>query len=574
MKTLAEPRLVAAPGPSEDSPGGAARLVVLAVIAVAGLLGIGLLAVSFAPSGLLLGRLLGTAGEAGRAGANTQELATYFDQRLRLASGLVLALAAGLAVVRGPLEEMVATGLQDAVWPRRRVQIERSTLLLVGVPTLLAMAVRIPFLSQPMRYDEALTFNEFASRPLYYALSYYPDPNNHLLNTLLMHVAFVGLGNQPWVLRLPALAAGVLLVPASFWLARLLYDTRVAVLAATLVAIGSYLVEYSTNARGYMLQALCFVVLLALVIVAVRRQSLSALLLAALVGALGAYALPTMLYGVAIAGVCLCLWSAAQARPPGARVPHLFAAGLVLGLLVVLLYLPVLVISGADKLVSNRFVVPLGLAEFGPELVRSLGRTWALWNRDVPWPLVALLVAGFAIGTWFELRKRQIPLGLLALLICLAFVAAQRVAPFERVWLFLLPLYLIIASAGLARFVDGRLLAVGFGLVLGYFTLTSGSILSSTETGAFPDAEPVTRALAPRLAPDDAVLTQLPASLPELQYYFPRYGLPTVLLVRPADEGQNLWVIAQPGVQPDVAGFPNVNEVERFTGASLYQLRR
>ena len=58
-----------------------------------------------------------------------------------------------------------------------------------------AIAVRLMFINQPMRYDEALTFNEFASRPLYYGLSFYPDPNNHLLNTLLVHVAFASLGN-------------------------------------------------------------------------------------------------------------------------------------------------------------------------------------------------------------------------------------------------------------------------------------------------------------------------------------------------------------------------------------------
>jgi hypothetical protein len=572
MRTLAAPRLEAAPTAAADTQSVAARRVVLAVLLAAGALGVGLLAVSLAPSGLLLGRLLGAAGEAGRGGANTQELATYFDQRLRLAAGLVLAVVAGLVVVRGSFEELVAATLRDAAWPRLR--IERASLLLVAVPTLVAVAVRMPFLSQPMRYDEALTFNEFASRPLYYGLSYYPDPNNHLLNTLLMHLAFLGLGNQPWVLRLPALAGGVLLVAATFWLARQLYDARVAVLAAALVGVGSYLVEYSTNARGYTLQALCFVLMLGLVFVAVRRQSLSALLLAALVGALGAYDLPTMLYGVAIAAACFGVWSLAYDGRLRVRGPHLLAAGLVLGLLVVLLYLPVLVISGADKLVSNRFVVPLGWTEFGPELARSLGRTWGFWNRDVPWPLAALLVVGFAIATALELRKRRMPLGMLALLICLVFVAAQRVAPFERVWLFLLPLYLVIAGAGLARFVDGRVLAVGFGLVLGFFTLSSGSILSSTETGAFPEAEAVTSALAPRLAPDDAVVTQLPASLPELQYYFPRYGLPASVLVRPPDEGQNVWVVAPPGSPPEVPGFPNVSEVERFAGASLYQLRR
>jgi hypothetical protein len=569
---MAAPRLGAVPATADGSPLGAAPRVVLAVLVLAGVLGIGLLAISFAPGGLLLGRLLGAVGEAGRGGANTQELAAYFDQRLRLAAGLVLALTAGLVVVRGSFQELVAASLHDAAWPRLR--IDRATLLMVAVPTLAAVALRVSFLNQPMRYDEALTFNEFASRPLYYGLSYYPDPNNHLLNTLLMHLAYLGLGNQPWVLRLPAVAAGVLLVPATYWLARQLYDARVAVLAASLVGVGSYLVEYSTNARGYTLQALCFVVMLGLVLVAVQRQSLSALLLAALVGALGAYDLPTMLYGVAIGAACFWLWSGTREEQRRVRAPHLLAAGLVLGLLVVLLYLPVLVISGADKLISNRFVVPLGWTELGPELARSLGRTWDFWNRDVPWPLAALLAVGFAVAMALELRKRRVPLGLLAPLICLLLVAAQRVAPFERVWLFLLPLYLAIAAAGLARFVDGRLLAAIFGLVLGFFTLTSGSILTSPETGAFPEAEAVTSALAPRLAPDDAVVTQLPASLPELQYYFPRYGLPTALLVRPPEEGQNVWVVAPPGVKPDVPGFPNVSEVERFVGASLYNLGR
>ena len=166
-----------------------------------------------------------------------------------------------------------------------------------------------------MRYDEALTFNEFASRPLYYALSFYPDPNNHLLNTLLMHFSAGALGSAPWVLRLPAFVAGVLLVPATYALAQLLYGPRAAFLSAVLVAVSSYLVEYSTNSRGYTLQALGFVALLGLVIVAVRRDSPTALLLAALVAALGAYAVPTMFYGVVVAAIWLGIQM--RRREPG-----------------------------------------------------------------------------------------------------------------------------------------------------------------------------------------------------------------------------------------------------------------
>src|SRR5204862_8224009 len=133
-----------------------------------------------------------------------------------------------------------ATCARDAV-AMRLPALDRRMVLLVGAPVLLAVIVRGAFIGQPMRYDEALTFNEFASRPLYYGLSFYPDPNNHLLNTLLMYLAYVGLGNQPWVIRLPALLAGTLLVPSTYWLTRALPGSNGAAgLAALLVAASAF----------------------------------------------------------------------------------------------------------------------------------------------------------------------------------------------------------------------------------------------------------------------------------------------------------------------------------------------
>jgi hypothetical protein len=110
--------------------------------------------------------------------------------------------------------------------------------------------------------------------------------------------------------------------------------------------------------------------------------------------------------------------------------------------------------------------------------------------------------------------------------------------------------------------------------VLGFTSLTSGSILSSSETGAFADAEAVARNLGPRLAPDDAVISQLPASLPELQYYFPRFGLPASALVRSPDEAHNLWIVAPEGGEPQIAGWQDDAVVARFSGSVLFKLSR
>ncbi len=109
---------------------------------------------------------------------------------------------------------------------------------------------------------------------------------------------------------------------------------------------------------------------------------------------------------------------------------------------------------------------------------------------------------------------------------------------------------------------------------LGFLTLTSGSILSSTETGVFPDAQAVTHSLSAVLASDDAVVTTLPASLPELQYYFPREGMRIDALVRPPAEAHGVFVIAAPGASPTVPGWGDPREVQRFPGRVLLMLSR
>jgi len=69
-----------------------------------------------------------------------------------------------------------------------------------------------------------------------------------------------------------------------------------------------------------------------------------------------------------------------------------------LAVLVFLTYLPVVLVSGPEALLSNRFVVPLDAATLARELPISLAHTWGLWNRDVAWPLAVVLLAGFGVS--------------------------------------------------------------------------------------------------------------------------------------------------------------------------------
>src|SRR5438270_7714835 len=133
----------------------------------------------------------------------------------------------------------------------------------------IALALRLRYLGQPMRYDESVTYLYFVKQPWSDAVSLYTYPNNHLFHTLLAKLSVTAFGNAPWALRLPAFIAGMLVVLATYAVTRALYNPRAALYATGIVASSGVLVLYSTNARGYSLMVLAF---LLLVLLAVRLQ--------------------------------------------------------------------------------------------------------------------------------------------------------------------------------------------------------------------------------------------------------------------------------------------------------------
>lgn len=125
--------------------------------------------------------------------------------------------------------------------------------------------LRIAHLDLGMRYDEAYTVWRYASRSTALVLADYSLPNNHVFHTLLVHLTGRGLGGwDPWIVRLPALAAGITLIPATFATFGRMVGVTAGLVTAALVAGSSALVDYSVNARGYTIAAMLGIVGVAL----------------------------------------------------------------------------------------------------------------------------------------------------------------------------------------------------------------------------------------------------------------------------------------------------------------------
>jgi hypothetical protein len=294
---------------------------------------------------------------------------------------------------------------------------------------LLALAVipRAILLLGPPHYDEAFTVTEFASQSPLFFLTRYTHANNHVFHTFLVWFVRLFAGNQMWALRLPAFAAGVAVVAATYLLARRFHGTPAAFCAAAMAAVATPLVEYSAQARGYTILTLAFLLLFLL-----DDDRLAAVVLA-----LGAWTIPTMLY----AGAAWAVWTLLVER----NLRRAATVTLLGGGLAFLLYIPILVVSGLDSIIANGNVLPVGYAALAYQLPRSLVETFRQWSLSFTAPLAFVLFGAAAVGVVMRTRSGLL-FGSSAGTILVMLLISRRV-PFPRVWLFLLPLALIAAAS-------------------------------------------------------------------------------------------------------------------------------
>jgi len=120
-------------------------------------------------------------------------------------------------------------------------------LLLLGL--VVALLLRLSGLWTELWMDEILSIR--LVEPLASPLGVFTEvrsDNNHYLNSLWLWA--VGTGAPPWLMRLPPLVFGVLLVPVAYRVARPA-GKQAAAITASLFAVSYPLVHYATEARGY-----------------------------------------------------------------------------------------------------------------------------------------------------------------------------------------------------------------------------------------------------------------------------------------------------------------------------------
>lgn len=428
--------------------------------------------------------------------------------------------------------------------------------ILLGFLILSGLVFRLAALNDPVTYDEAYTYVGFASHGLWAALSDYSLPNNHILHTVLVVFSTTLFGSQPWALRLPALLAGLGLIPAMYALGKRWYSPSTGLLAATLLAWMPILVIYSSEARGYSLLALFTLLAILLAHELVHSNHLLHWALLSLCAALGFLTLPLMLYPAGGIYLWLALEGANASAASGARSRSFFlrwlGSGILTGILTLAAYAPAILVSGWRKIIANGFVQPVEAGKyFDWVLLTRLRDTWISWNRDVPLALTVLLTLGFVLSLALHRRIQATrwPLSPVLLVWVAALVLTRRPEAFDRFWSWLIAPALLWSAAGLVETAkqiqvgkfraDLLLTSLALAGIVFQLMVTIPSI--PQQWSKMGNQEAAAIFLAEHWQPGDVALVGYPNE-PQVWYYLGRQGLPETTWQARAD-ARRTWLL-------------------------------
>jgi hypothetical protein len=505
----------------------------------------------------------------GRADFFTEEFFASI-QRLTLLAFMGLLFLGGIVIIfRRKVSDLIRTTgnltgseIQAGIdslkthW-REANSLERWTL---GILTLAAFGLRAAFMNQPMRYDEAVSWVVFSSKPFFITISYYPFPNNHIVHNLLVTLVTSIFGSSLWSIRLVDFVHGVLLVPLTWAVIRPWRGKAAALIASAWLAGTSMFVLHSTNARGYGILVMSFLLMIPAARRLMNRGGYGPALILVILGGLAFWNIPLAIlpFGAILTWVAMNWILDSNTAARGEVFRGILVSGLGAGLLSLLLYMPVFIVSGPSALFGNEYVAAKDFAYLASNLGDGLAYMLETWVRDMPLLLLVLAALGLAAALLSSFVRRRRGVGLLpAALVWSVFVTLlfREVTP-PRGWMFLH--WTIIASSALglgwlaSHMKENRqriresitlaLVAV-FLIGQGWPMLRDRTPETVSDTGVFPDAEPVAEYLLDRLEQGDVILSGGRTSFPLVYYMQEKSGSSSAVQTN-ARWGKTTYVIA------------------------------
>lgn len=436
----------------------------------------------------------------------------------------------------------------------RSLALDKAYQIALGMIFVVGLINRILLLDDPIVGDEAWTYIDYVSKSFLEIISQNYVTNNHILHSLLASGAMKIFGDSLLAMRFPAFVAGVLILPVGFITAFRFFGKETALITTALLAVSAPLIYYSAVARGYSIMILATLGLLLAGDRLLQSGQPAAWFIWIISAVVGLYTVPTMLYPVG--GISLWMFWA-FCRQSGSQqqinLRRLIGASLIIILLTIGLYMPVIIVSGLDGAMAIQSVQPISWFEFIRILPMGIFGISFYLHNGFSFFLSAILLLGFLLNYFGSPPKENnqiimaIPLFLAGWIIIVSLLYPMNLLRFFRTWLFILPLYLMIAVNWWIVYLKKKptfyskrflMLIVGFTISLSIFSKQYSSFRLVRSSLGIPHAANI---LEEELTKDDIVIAEF-ENYYAIKYYFLRKNIQHNVI-----DGLKYW---QPPIPP------------------------
>lgn len=277
----------------------------------------------------------------------------------------------------------------------------------------------------PVSYDEAYTYLNFTSKTPIASVCFYPAPNNHVFHSLLTNFTYWLPFGALFNLRISAILVSLMTWMVLFHVIKSSFGSKTSLLSTSITSVLFLSIFYSFESRGYGL-----VTLFSLISaysgykIYVQPHKLFYYQVWAISNILGFFTMPSFLYPfLTITGVLLLFRYQSFKK--------ILQFSLLILLSSVVLYLPIMIVSGPNALIANKFVSPLAREIVWSRLPSFLSDTIGAIT-GFPWFLAFLLmIIGLGKLVWNG-SKKLFWLFLLLLVAPACLMLVQSVIPFSR----------------------------------------------------------------------------------------------------------------------------------------------
>ena len=355
-------------------------------------------------------------------------------------------------------------------------QMDKTDLKLTWAIAITIVSVRIYHLiTYPLHTDEVASYDYFVSKGWLATLVFYPMPNNHIFFNMIAGMFHVFFTDILWTMRVPTLLIGLAgtLVVHSMLLR--ITAPLVAVLTTAFFSFSGMSLYLMVIGRGYAILFTCAAISSLALILLRRGGSHQRLfwILYFFCTVAGSITVPTYLYAL-LANLLFGLYIFRSSAYRKQLKPLAITTGAAIALTIIL-YMPVLLVSGTSALFENRYLASLPLTVASERMLDHLILSEQLLFGSIvlqPW-LFLSVVTGGTLMLFSKEHRGPTLLCLLHILLPYMIATLQGVLPPERVlfpkhFFFVLLLALLVHAAAKRLLAGKRLVYLVLSIPLAY----------------------------------------------------------------------------------------------------------